>query len=117
MNELDKNFAIAIGKRIREIRKSLSLTIEELAGRCEPPLHYNYLGAVERGEYNLSISGLFRIAGGLDVPVESLVKIREFDDLEKSSIIDEMTAVASGMSNEQIDFIIAVMKEVKKRFQ
>jgi hypothetical protein len=69
-----------------------------------------------RGEYNLSISGLFRIAGGLGGPVENLVKTQMYEDLEKDRKIDEMIAVASGMGDEQIDFIITVMKEAKERF-
>jgi len=37
-------------------------------------LHPNYVGSVERGERNLSLFNIWRLAGGLEVSVSQLVE-------------------------------------------
>jgi transcriptional regulator with XRE-family HTH domain len=69
MNLDDKRFLEAIGHRIRERRMAMELTQAELADRCE--LHRTFIGSVERGERNLAMLSLRRIARALRVkPVE-----------------------------------------------
>jgi transcriptional regulator with XRE-family HTH domain len=56
---------------ICELRKSRGLTQEELAE--EAGLHRTYVGSVERGERNVTIDSMYRLAGALDVSVWSLL--------------------------------------------
>ena len=63
--ELDRRFLEAIGHRIRERRTALNLTQAELAKRCA--LHRTFIGSVERGERNLAMLSLRRIAKALRV--------------------------------------------------
>jgi len=59
----------SLGNRIRELRRSERLTQEALAGKAG--IHATYLGAVERGERNVSVDNIGKIAMGLGVqPVE-----------------------------------------------
>jgi len=60
-----KDIKKLIGDRIRNLRKEQGLSQEELGARAE--LHLTYIGAVERGEKNCSITTLVRIARGLNV--------------------------------------------------
>ena len=62
----------AFGKRVREYRTEQQLTLEMLAERSD--LHENYVGAVERGERNLSLYNVWRLASGLGLPVADLVQ-------------------------------------------
>lgn len=61
--ELINNF----GKRIRQLREDQNLTQEELAERTG--FHRTYIGMVERGERNISLSniGVFAEYFGLTV--------------------------------------------------
>lgn len=59
-----------IGKRIRDLRKQRGLSQEELGWKAE--LHFTYIGAVERGEKNCSISTLQKIAKGLEININDL---------------------------------------------
>jgi len=52
------------GGRVRLRREELGLSQEKLAERCE--LHWTYIGQVERGQRNLSLHNIVRIAKGLD---------------------------------------------------
>ena len=55
----------AVGRRVRELRSGLGISQEELAARSD--LHRNYVGSVERGERDIGITSLARIAAALSV--------------------------------------------------
>ena len=57
---------------MREQRLAKGLSQEDLADLCG--LHRTYVGSVERGERNISIDNMERLALALEVPLESLVK-------------------------------------------
>jgi transcriptional regulator with XRE-family HTH domain len=70
-----KDIKKLVGERIRNLRKEQGLSQEELGAKAE--LHYTYVGAVERGEKNCSITTLARIAQGLNVELVDLVRVSE----------------------------------------
>ena len=59
------------GRRVRAERERLGVSQEELATRAG--IHRTYLGGVERGERNLGLMNLFRIAKALGVPSSALL--------------------------------------------
>jgi transcriptional regulator with XRE-family HTH domain len=61
---------VYIGLRIRHFRKAADLSQEKLAELSD--LHPVYVGNVERGEENISIDSLVRIAHALKVTVSEL---------------------------------------------
>ncbi|UUZ93358.1 helix-turn-helix domain-containing protein [Paenibacillus sp. P25] len=66
-----------IGARVRDIRKEKGFSQEqlgELAG-----VHYSYIGAVERGEKNFTMTTLGKIAAALKVDVLELLRYSEID--------------------------------------
>ena len=69
--EQERLFA-TFGAHLRKLRQERSLTIEAVAGMAG--LHANYLGSVERGERNVSLFNIWRIADALQVPTSSLVE-------------------------------------------
>ena len=62
---------IQLGKRIRELRKKKGFSQEGFADQAE--LHRTYLGGLERGERNPTLTVLVRVAKALCVPVSKLV--------------------------------------------
>jgi transcriptional regulator with XRE-family HTH domain len=73
MNRDDIHFLRRIGDRIRERRTALELTQAELAERCG--LHRTFIGSVERGERNVAVLSLRKIAVALRVtPAELLTE-------------------------------------------
>lgn len=59
----EKAFLVQIGKRIRELRIEADLSQEKLAFESE--LDRTYIGSVERGERNISVINLRKIAKAL----------------------------------------------------
>jgi transcriptional regulator with XRE-family HTH domain len=57
----------AIGKRIRDLRKARGMTQEAVAEKAR--IHTKYFGNIERGEVNLTVATVERIAQALEVSV------------------------------------------------
>lgn len=58
------------GAKVKNIRESLNLTQAQLAELCG--LSTNYIGMIERGERNLKLSKVFKIACSLKVSMSDL---------------------------------------------
>jgi transcriptional regulator with XRE-family HTH domain len=61
---------IKVGKRIREQREKLGLSQEHLAFKAD--LHRAYIGQIERGEKNLGLVNLEKIAKALNIKIKEL---------------------------------------------
>ena len=68
----DPDPRIVFGKRLRELRLERNLSQEKLAELAE--LHRNYVGGVERGERNVSLVNIVKLARGLNVRTTKLVE-------------------------------------------
>ncbi len=60
-----------LGFAIRQIREGLGLSQEELAFQSD--LHRTYIGSVERGERNISIVNIAKVAKALQVSSSKLL--------------------------------------------
>lgn len=60
------------GAHLRKLRKQKGLSQEELALSCD--LDRTYIGGVERGERNISLVNISRIAQALGVPSRELME-------------------------------------------
>jgi transcriptional regulator with XRE-family HTH domain len=58
------------GKAIRALREERGYSQEELAERAG--LHRNYVGGVERGERNVALENIVKLAGALSVRTRDL---------------------------------------------
>ena len=65
-----------VGFNIRRIREERGLSQEELAALAG--LHRAYVGQIERGEKNIGLKNLEKIAKALEVPVRFLVDVSDF---------------------------------------
>jgi transcriptional regulator with XRE-family HTH domain len=59
------------GKRVRATRDELGISQEELAARAD--LDRTYVGGVERGERNVSLINIHRLAKALDTTPKELL--------------------------------------------
>lgn len=62
---------LIIARNLRTLRKAQKLTQEQLAERAE--LHVNYIGGIERGERNVTIRNIQKLAKALGVTMSVLV--------------------------------------------
>ena len=66
----DEAIKASFGQRVRELRTEKGLSQEGLALACD--LDRTYIGGIERGERNVSLVNIQKIAAALGVPVREL---------------------------------------------
>jgi transcriptional regulator with XRE-family HTH domain len=62
----------ALGQAILSARKQLGYTQESFAAHAE--LDRSYYGAIERGEFNLTLDTILKIAAGLGISASELIE-------------------------------------------
>lgn len=70
MGKREAHIQKVFGERVRELRKDKGLSQEALALACD--LDRTYIGGVERGERNISLLNIHKIAQALRVAVKEL---------------------------------------------
>jgi len=65
----------AFGRRLRDLRRQQGFSQEQLA--AQSGLDRSYVGSVERGERNISLENICRLAATLKVPPSSLLDFVE----------------------------------------
>lgn len=69
MNPLE--IQVGLGQVVRHKRTQVGYSQEAFSDRVG--LHRTYIGSFERGERNVSLQNLVRIANALDIPLSSLL--------------------------------------------
>jgi len=65
------NVAIEFGRKLRSLRKEQGISQEELAARAN--LHRTYVSSVERGERNVTIETIEKLADALNLQMADLM--------------------------------------------
>ncbi len=69
---MENNILIKFGKKVRAIRLSKKMSQEELAEIAN--VHRTYIGMIERGEKNITLKNIQKIANALEVQIGELMK-------------------------------------------
>jgi len=67
---LETDIRVRFGRRLRELRQARGLSQEQLAFLAE--LHRTYVSSAERGERNVALVNLERLAKALNVHIRDL---------------------------------------------
>ncbi|MDQ0888531.1 transcriptional regulator with XRE-family HTH domain [Paenibacillus sp. V4I9] len=92
-----------VGARVRDFRKDKGLTQEQLAEVSG--FHYTYIGAIERGEKNITLLNLEKLAVSLDTEVQELFRYAEIDlgkETSKQRDLQEVLDLLIRQSSEEI---------------
>lgn len=105
-----------VGAKIRDFRKEKGISQEELGERAG--FHFSYIGGVERGERNLSLTNIAKIADCLDVDLYKLfsyVSINKEVSEKEKSIRDVLTNLIDKEPKE-IHMINNIIEEIFDTF-
>ena len=97
---------ILLGKRIRDERLLLRLTLEKLAERTDKSI--NFIGQIERGEGKPSLETMVDIANALGTTVDSLLQdnVRAVND----NVGKEVETIIRTLDNNGKQFILDMVK-------
>lgn len=69
---MKKDILIKFGKKVREERKKRGLSQEEFADRAN--VHRTYIGMIERGEKNITLENIEKVAKALNLKLSDFFK-------------------------------------------
>jgi transcriptional regulator with XRE-family HTH domain len=101
--------SVKFGKEVRRRRKALAMTIEELAERSG--LTPNYVGTVEIGDRDPSLSTLVALARGLSVSPGELVG--GFDRLSPAAL--EAARLFEGVGPDVQEAVVRLLRTLQKK--
>lgn len=70
---LNDSLLLKFGAKVREERKRLGLSQEDLAERAG--LHRTYIGMIERAEKNITLLNIEKLANALEVQLQVLMEL------------------------------------------
>lgn len=74
-NESEQYILSSFGQQVRSLRQNKAMSQEELASRAG--VHRTYIGMIERGEKNVTIVTMMKLAKALETTLTELLK--DFD--------------------------------------
>ena len=106
-----ENIYKMIGIRVREERKNLGLTQEELAERVD--LSSNFLGHIERGTKKASLETIKKLSDGLEIPIRNLFgKAEKYKPQKKDSLIRKIYLVTKNKNPSDKKLILKIAKRL-----
>jgi Predicted transcriptional regulator with C-terminal CBS domains len=107
-----------VGSKIRDYRKARGLSQDQLGEFCG--FHFSYIGGVERGERNISLENIAKIAEALDVEPKMFF---DFDKPylipppeEKDILLQEVVALLRTKNISQIKMTKNILIEIFNTF-
>ncbi|WAC07852.1 MAG: helix-turn-helix transcriptional regulator [Thermodesulfobacteriota bacterium] len=99
-----------LGARIRKLRKERRLSQEALAEKAN--LHYTFIGEVERGEKNISLVSLEKLAKALEVTLIDLFDLPELKE-RPNDFKKKLTQEIKGFDDETAGALLKLIKTIK----
>lgn len=105
------NIFLRVGKKVRLYRKARKLTQEELGERLQ--IDYSYLGRIERGEVNITIETLNKIANALNIAPSQLLEDDKHDckDKSKTAILEKIDTTLLSLSSKELEVLHRLIKD------
>lgn len=111
MRNAKTNTRKELGVRIKELRKTAGITQEKLGEKAE--LSYKFIGELERGQVNVSLDSIMRIAEALGVKIGDVFS-KERIPVQKI-LIKEKNPV-SGLSSKDLLLIKKALRLLSRTF-
>ncbi|NMI05044.1 helix-turn-helix transcriptional regulator [Paenibacillus sp. SZ31] len=105
------NIYLRVGKRIRLYRKARKLTQEELGEQLR--IDQSYLGRIERGEVNITIETLDKIAISLGIVPSQLLEDEKRDAMNKSKtdLLEKIDTTLLSLSSKELEVVHRLIKD------
>ncbi len=105
--DIDKDYNLLVGLRIREIRESMHLSREKLSEKCD--ISPSLLSDVERGKKSLNSKTIFKICTACNISADYIV-LGHKEGFDKDVGIE----LLNSFNDEDMEHIINILYEIKK---
>ncbi len=97
-----------LGKNIKEARKSLNMTQEQLAEKID--VSTVFISQIENGTRKPSLETLYKLSVSLNIKIDTLINSKEPSDTPED--IERLTELLSMCSSKERRFITDISKEM-----
>jgi transcriptional regulator with XRE-family HTH domain len=104
---------IRLGRTVRELRAAAGYSQESFAARIK--VHRTFMGTIERGNTNVSLETLERLASGLGLDVWELIRIAEVGGGAASRERGRRSPTYDRRSKADRDAVLKKIAEERKR--
>lgn len=119
--ELDKDFNLTIGLRIREIREAYRMTLTEFGERCD--LSESFLTAIEGGRKGITSKTLYKICTTMNVSADYIV-LGKNNGFEADAVLEILNTLdkrskegAVRILREYADSIYHLQRQINKELK
>jgi len=99
-----QNIRIQLGSRIRVLRKEMEWSQEKLGEKAD--LHPTYVGGIERGERNVSLENLEKLASAFNVSLAELFDFPEPNRSKRQAVESKIASLARNQDSRGLEFIL-----------
>ena len=106
-----------VGGKIRELRKARGWSQEDLGEKAG--FHFSYVGGLERGERNVSLENLAKVAETLGVDIGQLFGyVQEYDKLltEKEKALQDAFFLLLNRDEKEVQMAVSILSEIFKTY-
>src|SRR5690242_13842464 len=105
-----QSIRVQVGQRIRELRQTKKWSLEVLGEKAD--LHPGYVGGIERGERNVSIDNLAKIASAFDLSLAELLELPRGRQTEKKILEANLIGSIRRQNLAVLKFLTSMMNSV-----
>lgn len=103
-----EDIRVAFGQNLKAMRKKLKWSQEELGEKAD--LHPTYVSAVERGEPNVSLEYIARLATAFRLPIAELFNFPVTEKSERERLQTELMILIRQQDSETCEFLLSFLK-------
>ncbi len=105
--DIDKDYNLLVGLRIREIRESMHLSREKFSEKCD--ISPSFLSDVERGKKSLTSKTIYKICTSCNISADYIV-LGHKEGFDKDVGIE----LLNSFNDEEMEHIINILYEIRK---
>lgn len=103
---VEKDYNLMLGLRIREIRESMHLSREKFSEKCD--ISSSFLADVERGKKSLTAKTIYKICSACNISADYII-LGHKEGFNKDVGIE----LLNSFNDEQVEHIINILYEIK----
>lgn len=104
--DMEKDYNLIVGLRIREIRESMHLSREKFSEKCD--ISTSFLADIERGKKSLTSKTIYKICTACNISADYIL-LGHKEGFDK----DVGLEILNSFSDNQLQHIISILCEIK----
>ena len=103
-----EDIRIVFGENLRAMRKKLKWSQEKLGEKAD--LHPTYVSGIERGERNVSLEYIDKLAAGFKLPIAELFNFTLSKETEQNRLQSDLILLIRQQNSETCELLLRFLK-------